>query len=94
MDSVGKSRDSLHSVAREIFDTLWESDTSFITTEFVLVELGNALSSSEYRLRTALDKVFVREHHAPNGLRIENAAGLWPEAVDGEVEQSFIRRTA
>lgn len=38
--ALANTRDSLHSVAREIFDRLWESDTSFITTEFILVELG------------------------------------------------------
>ncbi len=58
VDTVGwialaNTRDSLHSVAREIFERLWETDTAFITSEFVLIELGNALSSHDFRLRTA-----------------------------------------
>ena len=51
--ALANTRDSLHSVAREIFDRLWESEISFITTEFVLIELGNAFSSTEFRSRTA-----------------------------------------
>lgn len=51
--ALANTRDSLHGVAREMFDRLWESETSFITSEFVLIELGNALSSRELRSRTA-----------------------------------------
>ena len=51
--ALANTRDSLHKVARATFDRLWEANTSFITSEFVLIELGNALSSPEFRLRTA-----------------------------------------
>ena len=52
--ALANTRDSLHGIARETFDRLWETNTSFITSEFVLIELGNALSSREFRSRTAL----------------------------------------
>ena len=43
----------MHDVARAKFDQLWNAETSFVTSEFVLLELGNTLSSPEFRLRTA-----------------------------------------
>src|SRR5437764_7190201 len=51
--ALANTRDSLHNAARQIFDRLWAANTSFVTSEFVLVELGNALSSREFRSRTA-----------------------------------------
>ena len=51
--ALANSKDSLHQKAREIFDQLWADDTKFITSEFVLIELANALSSVAVRARTA-----------------------------------------
>jgi len=51
--ALANKRDSLHAVARETFDQLWNERTHFVTTEFVLAELGNALSAPEFRTRTA-----------------------------------------
>jgi predicted nucleic acid-binding protein len=47
------TRDSLHLRARETFDRLLGADALFVTSEFVLIELGNALSAPEIRSRTA-----------------------------------------
>lgn len=41
--ALANTRDSLHSRAREIFDQLWGDDSQFLTSEFVLLELANAL---------------------------------------------------
>ncbi len=51
--ALANTRDSLHDAARIAFDRLWNANTSFLTSEFVLLELGNTLSSPEFRLRTA-----------------------------------------
>lgn len=51
--ALANTRDSLHSTARNTFDRLWDAGTSFVTSEFILLELGNALSSPEFRQRTA-----------------------------------------
>jgi uncharacterized protein len=51
--ALANKRDSLHAVARETFDRLWNEETHFLTSEFVLAELGNALSAPEFRTRTA-----------------------------------------
>ena len=51
--ALGNTRDSLHEAARATFKRLWASDTLFITSEFILIELGNALSSPDLRSQTA-----------------------------------------
>lgn len=51
--ALANTRDSLHDAARVAFDQLWNVNTSFLTSEFVLLELGNTLSSPEFRIRTA-----------------------------------------
>lgn len=65
--ALANTRDSLHRYAREIFEQLLVADTSFVTSEFVLVELGNALCSPEYRLRTAL---FIQSLRRSNSIEI------------------------
>ena len=51
--ALANTRDSLHEAARATFKRISDSDTSFITSEFILIELGNALSSPDLRSRTA-----------------------------------------
>jgi predicted nucleic acid-binding protein len=51
--ALANSRDALHEAAKRIFDGLWEANSRLVTSEFVLVEVGNALSSSQFRKRTA-----------------------------------------
>lgn len=51
--AMANKRDSLHVSARVIFERLWEQKASFVTSEFVLIELGNALCSPSFRSETA-----------------------------------------
>src|SRR4051794_22278843 len=51
--ALANKRDSLHETAQEIFENLWDNNSNFLTSEFVVLELGNALSSVEIRLQTA-----------------------------------------
>ena len=46
-------RDSLHESAIEIFSKLRKQNSSFVTSEFVLVEFANTLSASDFRERAS-----------------------------------------
>ena len=78
--ALANTRDSLHARAREVFDQLWESDTRFLTSEFVLVELGNALSSTSLRKQTAL---FIRSlNRAPSIEIIPSSTSLFKQGLE------------
>lgn len=65
--ALANTRDSLHSRARDIFGQLWDNETHFLTSEFVLVELANALSSSAIRSQTA---AFIRSLNLSRSIEI------------------------
>ena len=71
--ALANTRDSLHDAAHEVFVRLWNTNTSFITSEFVLIELGNTLSSPEFRLRTAS---FIQT------LRVSSAIEIIPSSAE------------
>ena len=48
------TRDSLHHGANAIFADLRSQKCLLVTTEFVLLEVGNALSSPQFRVKTAI----------------------------------------
>ncbi|HQU90906.1 MAG TPA: PIN domain-containing protein [Pyrinomonadaceae bacterium] len=78
--ALANTRDSLHAKARSIFDQLWQSDTRFLTSEFVLVELGNALSATSLRTQTAL---FIRSlNRAPSIEIIPSSTGLFKQGLE------------
>ena len=71
--ALANTRDSLHDAARLAFDQLWNANTSFLTSEFVLLELGNTLSSPEFRLQTA---GFIK------ALRVSSAIEIVPASTE------------
>jgi predicted nucleic acid-binding protein len=48
------TRDSLHQKAMSVFRDLRRQNYSFVTTEFVLMELANALSSPDFRNKVSI----------------------------------------
>lgn len=69
--ALANTRDSLHARAREIFDRLWSDDTRFLTSEFVLIELANALSSAAVRAQTAN---FIRSLQRSSSIEIVSSS--------------------
>ena len=51
--ALANTRDALHGKAREISGRLKLSRATLFTSEFVLLELGNALASPDFRNNTA-----------------------------------------
>ena len=48
------TRDSFHEKSKEVFANLRRQNYKFITTEFVLLELANALSAPDFRVKAAI----------------------------------------
>lgn len=67
------ARDSLHNEARNIWSNLRKAGAPLITSEFVLVEFGNALSSVESRQRCS---------RLIQGLRVSSLIEIIPSSAD------------
>lgn len=71
------SRDSLHSQATAVLRELRQTRSRLVTTEFVLLELANALSAPDFRLKVS---VFVDGLRSSNDLAIIGASSELFEA--------------
>ncbi|MGQ0540456.1 MAG: type II toxin-antitoxin system VapC family toxin [Blastocatellia bacterium] len=78
--ALANTRDALHRKAREIFEHLWLSKASLFTSEFVLLELGNALAVPDFRTDTA---EFIRNlKEAPAIKIVPSSPDLFDRGLD------------
>jgi predicted nucleic acid-binding protein len=78
--ALGSRGDQLHLRARDVFRDLVRERRRFVTSEFVLLELGNSLCSPTFRADTVQ---FIRDlRRSPTIEIVPSSSGLFERGLD------------